>query len=933
MSVPQSKAAQFLAEFEAKQKGEAPSQPSLTETTQEPATKDSAEAFLESYASSQKQEMGQAEMMAQPSVTPETPPTEAGAEDTGFNINVISEGMKKGISDVAALPGYLVDAANYIMDQIPGLDMDNDPIGGSKMIRDGWQMLLNYQPQERKTTAEKYAGQISEFLGGSIVMGPGMINKMLGAQTTWIEMKRVAAVEAATSVGGGAMSQFQGDLFANAYGEQYRYLGELFGGMSGAQITVMAPSILKKLGLAVDPIKKLLSIRGIDDIRALSNDWTGAYSRKRAHNKIVAAVGDSPSTSKNIDRAVELTDEIKDFKPNPSQASASPGMAQLQEQIDSKSLENVNRAMKQELANTDAIYAYYRRNFPEAKANDFNPQKIFRKTRRAIKTKLEGIEKQQETLAESYGRKPIEEGGKYLREKTYARKKEVKALKDAAYDELYRVADEMGVVDDISDIRKLVDDVIREDQYYFDQFPSVYKKIQALISEGVESATGRIELPPGVTSKPTANIGSFRKIHSLYRDISREYNLADRAGDGGKMYHLAGIKDMLDNKLAKFTDDVYGDFASHKKAVDTFYREEYAKVFKEGMGAKILGVGKYEQTPEGLIVRNHVLKSGDSSGLDKFNKIFGNDPEAQKFLRNGILDEFSRQTVKRGKLSEESIDTFMRNYNEVLTKMPSIKAMFSHTETMVGEMAKRSGKLLARRKGFSKTEASRYAKIAGFPDLKSAAGYAIKQKEPKDMRILMRSMKTPEAREGLATIIADHVMDQSNPWQFLLDNEERLKPVFNQLKPGHYNNLKNVAEAMNILSRHSAVLRVRPGQANLDQLQEMIGTSIPSAFAQVRWAVLYGKTSVEYVAVDIGSKWLHKLQLTSTERLIEEALYDPDLSKLLADVTKVREIDLPPHMASRLGQFAIEKGIKPFIPRALKSAGIAYDLEQQPDTP
>jgi len=923
-------AAEYLQRYKAQQAGQPAPEPTISESIA-PAPTGGAAAYLERYKAKEK---GQAEMQGEPSITPEAP-----AQQEDFNINVISEGMKKGFADVAALPGYLVDATNWLMDQIPGLDMDADPIGGSKMIREGWEKLLMREPQERKTTTEKYVGKVSEFLGGSVIMGGAMINKLLGAKATMAEIKRAAILEGTESTMAGLGAQWQGDIFADAYGEEYRFLGELSGAGMGTLTTAGGAGIinlLNKHGLKPELLMRVLKTRGIDDVRALADDYGGAFARNRARKQVAAAIGENPNSSKNIDRSLELGEEIENFKPSPAQAADSPGMTAMQQSVDQKNVANINRAMKNELANVDAVQAYYRRAFPEPAIKEFTAKKVFKSTKNDIRMEFRKIEQQQRELAKTYGRKATEAGGKRLRKIAKEKMEVVRKAKNAKYDELYDAADELGVMDDVSDIRKLVVDIQADDQYFFDTVPGVYKKIKSLLSEGAESASGLVELPPGLTSKPTANIASFRKIHSLYREISREYNRALRVDDGTKLFHLGGIKNTLDDKLAKFDDPVYGNFAKHKGAVDTFYREEYSNVFKQGLGAEILGIGRNKPTPEGLIVSRNILKKGTSEGLDQFNKLYEDVPEAQLLLRDGIMDAFSQKTVKQGKLSQSAVDTFMGDYKEVLDKVPTTKAVFSHTETMLDNMAKRQQKVNTRYKRFIKQKAndefkaSPYAKIAGYDDIDGAVEYALTDKSA--MRILLRSMKSKEAKESLASTFADHIMNQNNPWQFLTDNEETLKPIFNQLKPAHYNNLKNVAEAMNILNRHSTIMRLNPNKASIDQLQEAIGTSVPSAFAQLRWAALYGKTSLSYVGVDIGSKYLYKLHQGNVERLIEEALYDPDLAKLVSDITKLEKVGLPPKMASRLGQWAIEKGIRA-TPRMAKSAAIAYDQEQQANTP
>jgi len=75
-------------------------------------------------------------------------------------------------------------------------------------------------------------------------------------------------------------------------------------------------------------------------------------------------------------------------------------------------------------------------------------------------------------------------------------------------------------------------------------------------------------------------------------------------------------------------------------------------------------------------------------------------------------------------------------------------------------------------------------------------------------------------------------------------------------------------------------------------LKRYTDTSVVSAFAQMRFAFFYGKTSAVYPFVDIGSKFLFKQGRESIDRLIEKSMYDPDLAKTLANLTKRKEMPL-----------------------------------------
>jgi hypothetical protein len=839
-------------------------------------------------------------------------------EQTTIRPEVITESIKKGFADFAALPGYAVDAINWPLHKL-GITPEK-AVGSSDMIRKGWQLLTGYQPVEPKTTAEKYARTISEFAGGSVIPSGGIYGKVAGrgapvaanagpaavreayqlkglkAQmprmaepASRAELNLILGTEAAAVVTGGAGAEFGGEIGGEAFGPAGRVAGQLIGGLAGG----MSPLYFKTAGAGIFNAQRAAMTVAKDRAN---------FTENVAKTKILAAIGDNPQAQPNIEKAAQLQKEIAGFNPNLAAASGSPGLAQMQARLDSQSIENYNTAMENIRKSQQAIDHYYSQTFSTT-GQRLGAEKTFRGVLKGLKESAGDIDKQIDTLAAKYQRQPTEQIGARLRELRQVRKTEVRGDVNQAYDDLYKAADELGVIDDASDLYLLAQDFVKQDANAFQRMPAVLSKMRQVF--------GR-EIDPNVPFEDQRILTDFPKLHSLSRQVSSEYGKALKAGDSQSQYYLGQVKELLDSKLNAFDDPIYGTFAQHKKAVDAFWLDEYHNVFRKGVGGKIPSETRWGQaTPDEMIVEKLVMQKGTARGINEFNKVYENIPEAQTLLRDGILDMFASKVIKKGKIDENQVRGFLDDYRQVFDQVEDMRNTFMNSDALTNALVNRKANVINKSKRFASKTLSPYAKVAGYDTPHAAVEAGLS--DPKVMRVITRNAKTEAERQDLSSVIADVVLEQQNPWQYLLDKETQLAKHFNRIKPGHFRKLKNVAEAQTIIKRYDP-RGISMSRVDEDPFYKRFGTTFASALSQWRWALLYNKTSVYYPAADMGSKYLNKIKSNKVDELMERALYDPDLATTIDSLSKVKTGDMGDtrtlELLNQLGLHAINNGIR-----------------------
>jgi len=811
--------------------------------------------------------------------------------------DILSEGAKKGVGDLASMGGVLADRSVELKNQLyDNLPPDVQKLMGTRAVkpkdnyerlaRKGWKLLLDGKDITPKNEAEKYAYKAAQFVGSGLPFTARMmvkeagqlIEKGLSKPAITKELGKTLGVDLTSGVTGGVSAQYWGDIVSSAYGEENRWVGDLLGGVGGGAAPYYAANLTG----------------GAKNVKTLFTDSGNRQGMMEnvAKDRIEAAIGESPRSAGNLERSQQLQQKMEGFNPNLAAAADSEGLSMMQRNIDARNVENYNRSEQMIAKSNESIDAYYRKTMPTL--NDELMPFIKERYSGVVDTagrRISAIDKKRARLKGSLEANSPAVAGKRLRELKEQAHTDAKNLKDLQHARLIEDAKKNNVEAEVSDIRAEVDSILKEDASAFADLPSVYQKILRVIPEDriIESP---ILTPAGApaateTLKP---IASFEVIDSLLKEVRRQSRIAKDADKGKNSYFLDRIKKVVESKMDGFDSATeYGSFAQHKRAVDASDRENYYSVFKQGLGARINKTTKIgDRSPDEEVVKKFVLGRG-SDGIKQFNRVYQNIPEAQGLLKSGVMDALTTK-IKDSGFTQETIDNFLSKNRYVFDELPGLRGTLSDTGRAVEALSRRKIELENFQKRIVNDNNNIHAKAAGFDDIEDAVASSFKNKDV--ARLLMRAAKTDTQKQNLATGFADYVIKQNKPWEYLANNEKLLKPIFNRLGAGHYNNLKDVSEAMQIMGRYQLPAHLAPMAGGGDPLKRYTDTSVVSAFAQMRFAFFYGKTSAVYPFVDIGSKFLFKQGREAIDRLIEKSMYDPDLAKTLSNLTKRKEMPL-----------------------------------------
>jgi len=289
---------------------------------------------------------------------------------TDYNVrgDILSEGAKKGMGDLASMGGALADRSVELNSQLyDNLPPDVQKLMGSRstkpkdnyeqLARKGWKLLLDGKDITPKNEAEKYAYKAAQFVTARMMVkeagqfiGKGMtkaaITKALG---------KTLGVDLTSGVTGGASAQYWGDIVSSAYGEENRWIGDLLGGVGGGG----APYYAANLSGGGKNIKTFLT--DADNRQGMMENF--------AKDRIEAAIGESPRSAGNLERSQQLQQKMEGFNPNLAAAADSEGLNMMQRNIDSRNVENYNRSEQMIAKSNESVDAYYRKTMPTLNEN------------------------------------------------------------------------------------------------------------------------------------------------------------------------------------------------------------------------------------------------------------------------------------------------------------------------------------------------------------------------------------------------------------------------------------------------------------------------------------------------------------------------------------------------------------------------------------
>lgn len=785
--------------------------------------------------------------------------------------------------------------------------------------KSGWDQMLGVEhtPQPLNSTggkskANEYLGEFARFMGGAAVPDAKLA---LGAEHKLATFLVSTAGTGLASTSAVELKEIGGNI-AHKFGlskETGEKVGEFLGGLAGpGMVGLGAQAAMKGKALAKAGMEKA-------GVPGLSKEAQQAAANAHVSGQITDSINSYPLGQANMERTAELAKEVPGFKPTVAQASDSPSLIAMHKQRASSSNESLNKATAVDEANAKAIQDFKESKFPSEKKSVVEPGQqpegdpglnrpyvkdpVLDPARAQLSaTKSINSLEQEKTaadlkrLSDQHARTVDNQAvGEKLRQKYWEAREAEKMKQDINLSSLYADARKQGIKADVSDIRDHVKKVTEADKNTFQDMPPLFSKILQEYPEGKAAQITREAVTPNGAKKPiyktsttpatpAKNEASFEELHSMYKQANKDQADAVAAGNSTKAFHMGQIKNRLKSKIDEFEGPAHGEFAQKFKDYNASYAQ-YARTFKNGAGAEIAKRGKYGEVRDAEdIVSKTILKSADKKkGVQDFLAIHGNDAEAHQLLRDGIMDNFSKATMSTGEFNPKAARNWLARHKSAMDELPELRTHLENQKEIGQALVDRRAVL---QKQARKIDQTYLAKVAGSQDADALITKALGNSTdgPKLMKALLVGAKSPESRQAVARAIVDNVSGRGWGLEEIMQHESTLKPVMDTLGPEHWKNLKTIAEAEAIASRVKA-----PTGVEMKKLEDVgtkyTGTSVKSLFASAK-ATAAGRMSKGYAIVEGAGRYVYKIKSEEADRLLDEALFNPDIAGTLAGMAR-----------------------------------------------
>lgn len=787
----------------------------------------------------------------------EEAPAESKFDPNTSNVRYQLGRAAKGIGGLLSLPAQGVEALSKAPLYVPGSMAARIagllmPSGEetARRISEG----LGYDPKlKAPSRAAEIGGGVSEFAGAGAITGPGIVRAAA---------HKIPAIvaEIGSTIGGGVGSE----------------VGGLPGAIAGSILGFKTPMLFSKSSALVEG----------------AIPWLKSKAAVQAPKSLTQAIEAHPEAAKNVALAEQTTANLAGlgapgFRPTLAGQTGSPGIVAREEQIAASSAEDLSRYTARQTENAALVQKAKETAFPGGGDIQRTAQNLTRSVTGKLELQLDNITRMRDRVAQQLANRPQQAMGDQLNALRDKAQEVARGIKTQKIEDVYATADKLKISEPMDDVLAVVREVGGSDKNIFQNMPPVYGKIINRYATKEPELTGRAidpELMAAKAAETEPKPASFKELHSLWREANTQLGTAMRAGDSQAQYYIQQVRDALKSKLDKFEAGGFGEVTDKFRDFNNFYATKYAPAFKEGVGGKMGATNRYGEL---LKPEDVVSKFFTPSGLDDFNLIYGGNKEAQTALADGVVGLFRQAAVKGGKVDRRSAQTFIRANSEALDKLPDVKAILSKPVAATEALLEQGARV---REKISDFNESTLAKIAKTENVDGLLDKAFTDRRTMMQLVTLGGQGGEAASKAVARGIADHVSVAAqkakvDPLTFVTQNEKLLGPALNRLGPNHLNNLKTIAAAKTILGRTEIPSGVGANRIK-DFLEEVTGTGAPSMISMGRATLITRQSSPIYMLSNILAKYGVKLRAGNEEKLMREAIYNPEVAALWAKAAK-----------------------------------------------
>ncbi|MCP4985419.1 MAG: hypothetical protein GY928_04900 [Colwellia sp.] len=381
-------------------------------------------------------------------------------------------------------------------------------------------------------------------------------------------------------------------------------------------------------------------------------------------------------------------------------------------------------------------------------------------------------------------------------------------------------------------------------------------------------------------------------------------NLARPDGVKRRQY-LELLKGSLDDSVDRVlwaADD--GQLAENLTVFRRDYLENYVKKFKHssiGRSLKKNINGEYNIPSEN--VAREFFKAWNETGATQYNQTIKNHPGANAIMEAAAIDDLSSFALVDGVIDPRKITVWKDKHSSVLREFPDILSKVGDIEGTVKSISSRQSTLVSRMKRIENTALAKEIKAVEGTVRTPEAMVDRAILNPAKMKTLTKSMRSTEAKNGLARAVWKRALGNSNPVNFLESNSASIRLA---LGPEKANSALLIARAIS-----KSKLVARPSGHALDsnpmaQVEDTLGSGINQISSRI-FAVKSGRTSARYVGIDMLSRFVRNMTSMQSRELLERVIYNPQAARDLARA--IGSNHLPNVAAKRLFTFIWTSGI------------------------
>lgn len=747
---------------------------------------------------------------------------------------------------------------------------------------------MGYAPgMKTGSTLKRYAGGVVEMAGSG---GPFAL-----------AAKPATIVPLVTGTIGSGIGMEAGGDIASGMGLS-RDAGEGAGALVGGMSSAVAPNAAMTVGGAIK--------------RRFSPTAQKASAESAAGRQIAGQLEAYPHAQANIQRSLEVSDQIPGFNPTLPARSGAPGLLAEEKVIVSRDATAHNKFAARIKENDEAVRAFVSDKF---KPGTVDAATQVRKLSQQHATRLEAIRKQIDDKLDDAVRvfetNPANfENGERLRDLFFKQKQVYAGIRSQKYQDVYQAAETAGLKANVDDAVDYVADVLtnKMNAYQQSEIPSVFRELAKKGGKGVPDDVNAFvaknmpkpETPDQVAAHlaalktpagkpPPPKDISFAELHSLYKRTNADLASlrgSNRVDKDFQIHLLEGLKTKLTDKIRAFEGPEFGDVAAKLKEANRFYAEEYVPRFKQGFGSDVaarLPSGEFRTISDHIV--DLIARPKNVRGAKDFKMLFDEVPEAWDALRAGYMDKFFKTGSaidKNGRINQKSLESFLRVHDDTLTQFPEVKKELQRLALDNGGLLERRAAIVAAEKRLA---ASELYKLFQGKDPNVVLTEALSN--PNAMRVLaFQARHNPEMAKALGRGVAEQVTMQADPASFLQANEKAIRVALKPLGDEHFKNLQTAVEALTINARNPAVQSVAAASVTPDRLAAGIGSS-PRALMAAGMSVARGRTGVHQEAAFILGRWFDQLRRDHKAVAMEAVFYDKDTARALANLAKNPQSD------------------------------------------